>query len=72
MFDCEPTGWWFESASCRSNLTYHPVVHDWVIKGHGMSSRVCATAHIKDPMPLMEKSKASCLGGRFLLVSFIK
>ena len=44
-------------------MTYYaspppPVVHDWVIKGLGMSSRVCATGHIKDP--------------GFLLVSFIK
>ena len=28
-----------------------------------MSSRV--TGHIKDPVPLIEKSRASCLGGRF-------
>ena len=35
-----------------------------------MSSRVWATAHIKDPMPLVEKSRASCLGGR-LAPSFI-
>ena len=30
-----------------------------------MSSRVCATGHIKDPVPLIEKSRASCPGGRF-------
>ena len=29
-----------------------------------MSSRVCATGHIKDPVPLIEKSRASCPGGR--------
>ena len=35
-----------------------------------MSSRVCVTEHIKDPVPLIEKSRASCPGGRFPL-SFI-
>ena len=30
-----------------------------------MSSRVCAIGHIKDPVPLVEKSSASCPGGRF-------
>ena len=28
-----------------------------------MSSRVYATGHIKDPVPLIETSSASCLGG---------
>ena len=52
----------------RSTLTLPPVVHDWVNKGLGMSSRVCATGHIKDPVPElcnMEKSRALCSGGRF-------
>ena len=40
-------------------------VHDWVMKGLSMSSRVCATGHIKDTLPLVEKSRASCPGGRF-------
>ena len=31
-----------------------------------MSSRVCATGHVKDPVPLIEKSRALCPGGRFL------
>ena len=33
----------------RSTLTPPPpsVVHDWVNKGLGMSSRVCATGHLK-------------------------
>ena len=30
-----------------------------------MPSRVCATWHIKDPVPLIEKSRASCPSGRF-------
>ena len=34
-------------------------------KGLGMSSRVCATGHLKDPVPLIEKSRASCPSGRF-------
>ena len=30
-----------------------------------MSSRVCVTGHIKDPVPLIEKSRTLCTGGRF-------
>ena len=30
-----------------------------------MSSRVCATGHVKDPVSLAEKSRASCLSGGF-------
>ena len=30
-----------------------------------MSSCVCATGHIKDPVPLIEKSRALCPSGRF-------
>ena len=37
-----------------------PVVQEWVIKGFDMSSRVYTTGHIKDPMPLIEKIRASC------------
>ena len=46
------------------------MVHDWVIKGLGKSSRVCVTGHIKDPVSLIEKSRAMCPGGR-LPPSFI-
>ena len=35
-----------------------------LIKGH-MSSRVYATGHIKDPMPLIEKRRGLSPGGRF-------
>ena len=45
------------------SLTFPPVLRDWVIKGLGMSSLVYATGHIKDPVPLIEKSRASCPGG---------
>ena len=65
MFDCGPTGRQFKSASNQGTLTFPPVVLDWVNKGLGMSSCVCATRHIKDPVPLMEKSSASCPSGRF-------
>ena len=30
-----------------------------------MSSHVCATGHIKDPGPLIEKRRVFCHGGRF-------
>ena len=39
--------------------------HDLVIKGLGMSSRVCATGHIKGPVPLIEKRRGLSPGGRF-------
>ena len=44
---------------------FRPWTDDWVNKGFGMSIRVCATGHIKDPVSLIEKSRASCPGGRF-------
>ena len=67
VFDCGPAGRRFEYALCRSTLTFSPVVHDWVNKGLGISSRVCATGHtsIKDPVLLIEESRASCRSGRF-------
>ena len=44
---------------------FPPVLRDWVIKGLGMSSRVHATGHIKDPVPLIEKSRGLSPSGRF-------
>ena len=44
---------------------FPPVLRDWVIKGLGMSSRVYATGHIKDPVPLIEKRRGLSPGGRF-------
>ena len=61
-----------------SNLPEHldslppPVVHDWIIKGLGMSSCVCATGYIKDPVALIEKSRDHVPVVGILLVSFIK
>ena len=49
-----------------------PVTHDWVIKGLGMSSRVCATGHIQDPVSLVENSRYRVPVVVFLLASFIK
>ena len=43
------------------------VLDDYIIKGLGMSSHVSATGHLKDPVPLIEKSRASCPSGRFPL-----
>ena len=43
----------------RNGYTWIVDIHDWVNKGLGMSSHVCATGHIKDPMPLIEKNRAS-------------
>ena len=36
-----------------------------VIKGHGMSSLVYATGHIKDTVPLIEKRRVLSSGGWF-------
>ena len=44
---------------------FPPVLHDWVIKGLGMSGLVYATGHIKDPVPLIEKRRGLSPGGRF-------
>ena len=30
-----------------------------------MSTCVCVTGHVKDPVPLIEKSRAPCPSGRF-------
>ena len=38
---------------------------DWVNKGLGISNRVCASGHIKDPAPLIKKGRALCPGRRF-------
>ena len=40
-------------------------LRDWVIKGLGMHSRVYATGHIKDPVPLIDKRRGLSPGGRF-------
>ena len=67
-------GWrvrlWTDRSSVRiclvpEHLDFPPVVHDWANKVLGMSSRVCVNEHIQDPMPLIEKSRASCPSGRF-------
>ena len=44
---------------------FPPVLHDWVIKGLGMSSLVYATGHMKDPVPLIAKRRGLSPGGRF-------
>ena len=48
------------------NISAFPLVlRDWVIKGLGMSSLVYATGHMKDPVPLIAKSRGLSPGGRF-------
>ena len=44
---------------------FPPVLCDWVTKGLGMSSRACATGHIKDPVPLIAKRRGLSPGGLF-------
>ena len=50
----------------RLNISvFPPVLRDWVIKGLGMYSRVYATGHIKDPVPLIKKRRGLSPGGWF-------
>ena len=53
---------------CQKSIKYFslptPVVYDWVNQSLGIPSPICATGHIKDPMPFVEKSRASCPSGR--------
>ena len=58
VVDCGPIGRLFESASQGklAALTFP----QWSMIGLGMSSCVCAAGHIKYPVPLIEKSRASC------------
>ena len=77
MVDCGPQGRWVESASCRGTLTFP----QWSMTGQSNWDWVCSSyvqpclcdRHIKDSVPLIEKSRASCPGGKFPpIVSFIK
>ena len=43
---------------------FHPVVHNWFIKGRGMYCSVYGKVHIKDPLLLIEKSSL-CGGSGF-------
>ena len=67
MFDFGPTGQRFESARAGT-LSLSPS-GEWIIKGLAIPRRVlhvCVTGHMrKYPVPLIEKSRASCPGGRF-------
>ena len=53
------------SSRPHSTLTFPQWSMTWVITGLGMSNRVCATGHIKYPVPLIEKSRVSCPSGSF-------
>ena len=48
VFNCGPTGRRFGFCLVPEHFDFSPVVHDWKIKGLGMSSRVCATGHIEN------------------------
>ena len=48
------------------HFDFPPVVHDWVNKGLGYCLAVSVyTGHIKDPVPFIEKGRASCPGDGF-------
>ena len=52
-----------------SYFSFHPVLHDWCNKGHGMCYPVCQMMHIKEPLLLIEKS-SPCGGSRFPLSQY--
>ena len=55
--------------SCEKGSTLprvRTVTYDCPIKGLGMFSSSYTTGHIKDPVPLVENSRAPCSGGSFL------
>ena len=43
-------------SSSLGYFPFHPVVHNWFIKGRGMYCSVYGKVHIKDPLLLIEKS----------------
>ena len=43
----------------------HGCLYIYIMQGLGMYRRVYVTRHIKDPMPLSEKSRTLSPGGRF-------
>ena len=47
-----------------SYFLFHPVLHDWCNKGHGMCYPVCGMVHIKEPLLLICKSSL-CGGSGF-------
>ena len=47
-----------------SYFSFHPVLHDWCNKGHGMCYPVCGMVHIKEPLLLIDKSSL-CGGSGF-------
>ena len=47
-----------------SYFSFQPVLHDWCNKGRGMCYPICGMVHIKEPLPLIEKSSL-CGGSGF-------
>ena len=66
VFDCGPTGRRFECATCQSTLTSLPS-GPWLVNQRPwyVQQCLCDWAYIKYPVPLIEKSRPSCPGGRF-------
>ena len=63
VVDCGPVR--IRLAPETGRLDPSPAVHNWVNNGLGMSSRVYATGHTKDPVSFIRRSRVSCPGGRF-------
>ena len=59
-----PSGWWPEDEfHLAGDPDSGPLLGNQ--RPGYVQPRVCASGHIKDPVPLIEKSSASCPGGRF-------
>ena len=58
--------WGNRGGSVGSAFDSRPMCcRDWIIKGFGVYSRVYATGHVKDPVPLIDKRRGLSPGGRF-------
>ena len=62
---------WCDGSSDRSFMVdplsyflFHPVLHDWFNKGHGMCYPVCGMVHIKEPL-LLIRIRSPCGSSRF-------
>ena len=61
------SGWHVRLWTDRSvlRICLMPEYFDLVYWYLGISRRVCATGHMNDPLPLVEKSRVTCPSGRF-------
>ena len=51
-----------------SYFSFHPVLHDWINKSHGMRYTVYGMVDIKDPLLLIRKNSLCSDNSRFHLL----